>query len=154
MKTTRQSCQGALVCCWGFAKLALSSRRQLQPIVLINCIAGSQVAHRTLKPYKQASQPNCRVNRLRQTFRIPKFKFRVVAGAAKRDPRFLEVLAEAGKALTIYRSPPTIHHPIRQKTETVLTVFRTLIGQQRAKTHCFCLRPREPETATTFKILS
>jgi len=103
-----------LVCCWGFAKLALSSRRQLQPIVLINCIAVSQVAHRVLQPYKRLTQPNCRSKRLQQPFRIQNFKLRVVAGAAKRTPRFLEVLAEAGKALTIYRSPPTIHHPIRQ----------------------------------------
>ncbi len=71
METTHQLCEDRFGVAVGVSlEQALGGRLQLQQMVKINCIAGSQVAHRTLQFYERGPQPNCRTNRLRQPFRF------------------------------------------------------------------------------------
>ena len=65
VKTTHQLCKGRFGVAVGVSlEQVLSGRLQLQQMVKINCIAGSQVAHRTLHIYKRVPQPSCRAKHL------------------------------------------------------------------------------------------
>ena len=69
METTHQLCEGRFWVAVGVSlEQVLSGRLQLQQMVKINCIAGSQVAHRSLQLYERLLQPNCRAKHLRQHF--------------------------------------------------------------------------------------
>jgi len=69
VETTHQLCEDRFGVAVGVSlEQVLGGRLQLQQMVKINCIAGSQVAHRSLQRYERVLQPNCRTNHLRQYF--------------------------------------------------------------------------------------
>jgi hypothetical protein len=69
VETTHQLCEDRFGVAVGVSlEQVLGGRLQLQQMVKINCIAGSQVAHRTLQFYKRVPQPDCLTKRLRQHF--------------------------------------------------------------------------------------
>ena len=71
METTHQLCEDRFGVAVGVSlEQVLGGRLQLQQMVKINCIAGSQVAHRTIQLYERVLQPNCCTKRLRQPFRF------------------------------------------------------------------------------------
>ena len=69
METTHQLCEDRFGVAVGVSlEQALGGRLQLQQMVKINCIAGSEVAHRSLQLCERVLQPNCRAKHLRQHF--------------------------------------------------------------------------------------
>jgi len=116
VETTHQLCEDSFGVAIGISlEKVLGGRLQLQQMVKINCIAGSQVAHRSLQLYERVLQPNCRTKHLRQYFSDSGLEVSAAYRTSKRHIDEVWGYWLRHHVLTVFEPELMVQRPIQQE---------------------------------------